>query len=128
MVDRDKLAEWSVSSAEENVTGFCVMLDTGCRSSQIQRLVCVVNFMGIWVPLFGELIKLQHPSGRDVLGIVLKSGTGRDVVVVEGDVSRGHRKESMRWVMCSRLTFVVLGVFMTMYIDCDRVEDVMKAS
>ena len=30
-------------------------------------------------------------------------------------------------VMCLRLAFVVLGVFMTMYIDGDRVEDVMKA-
>ena len=74
--------------------GLLVILDTGCRSSRIQMSVCVV-MMGIWVPLYEELIKLQHQAGRDVLGIVLKSGTGRDVVVVEGDVSRGHMEEGV---------------------------------
>ena len=77
----------SVSSAEENVTVFCVILDTGCRSSRIQMSVCIV-MMGIWVPLYEELIKLQHYEGlRDVLGIVLKKGTCLALVVMEGDVS-----------------------------------------
>ena len=64
----------SVSSADENVTGFCVMLDTGCRSSQIQRLVCVVMLMGIGVPQSEELINLQHPAGRYILWCCLEAG------------------------------------------------------
>ena len=64
----------SVSSAEENVMGFCVTLDTGCRSSQIQMSVCVM-MMGIWVPQYEELIKLQHfECLRDVFGHRLEEG------------------------------------------------------